>query len=57
MGWFIKCANVSPSVVNGLMKGFNKNFGESLNQFYGIIDNLLLGEDSLDEKNNRICTE
>ena len=53
MGWFTNFANVYPSVVNELMKGYNYNFGNALNQFYGIIDNLLLGKDSLDEKNNR----
>lgn len=34
-----------------------KNYIHIIVRFYGIIDNLLLGEDSLDEKNNRICTE
>lgn len=57
MGWFTSYANKSPSVVDALMEGYNKSFGEGLNQFYGIIDNLLLGGDSLDEQENKSCLE
>lgn len=57
MGWFTSYANEYPSVVDALMEGYNKSFGEGLNQFYGIIDNLLLGGDSLDEQETKGCLE
>ncbi len=57
MGWCTKYAEKYPSVVDALLQGYNGKFGEALNQIYEIIDDLLLGEESLDEKNSRTCTE
>lgn len=57
MGWFTSYANEYPSVVNALMEGYNNGFGEGLNQFYGLIDNLLLGGESLNEQEENGCLE
>lgn len=41
MQWMTGFADVGGSIAQGLM-GYTNAFGRGLNQFYGIIDNLLL---------------
>lgn len=55
MQWATDCADILDSVAQALM-GYTPAFGRGLNQFYGIIDNLLLIEEG-DVKNNRVVRE
>ena len=55
MQWATDYADILDSVAQSLM-GYTPAFGRGLNQFYGIIDNLLLIEEC-DVENNRVVRE
>ena len=57
MGWCVDYINENPGIVNGLMTNYNGNFGEAINQFFEITDNLLMVSDSFNVKNRGINYE